>query len=96
MLHTLANEQVQCFVTNGKWDQLEDDLKPPDDLVNKDILLFRHNRAMHSSDYLVSLECGEDPAHRRLEALEQPSVNIVRVEVCHLDWTVFHVELLSQ
>ena len=46
---------------------------------------------MHALGHLIRLESRENPGHRRLEAREQPGIDVVRVEVRHLNRTVLEL-----
>ena len=96
MFHALSNEKVQALVSQSEWDELNNDLDPPDNRVDKDFLFLGHDRLIHASRHVVGLESRKYPPHRWLETLKEARVNVVGVEVGQFDWAVFHLELLSQ
>ena len=85
MFHALSDEQIESLVTQGEWNELEGNLDIPDDRVNEDLLLLLNDSFVHALGHLIRLKGRENPSHRGLEAREQPSVDVVRVEVCHLN-----------
>ena len=83
VLHALSDEHIESLVTQGEWHELEDNFHVPDDRINEDLLLLLNDCLMHALGHLIRLKSRENPSHRRLEAREQPSIDVVRVEVRH-------------
>ena len=67
----------------------------PDQIANIDLFFFAHNTLIHASRDIFWLDSGQNPAKSRGEALEKPSINVVRIEIGQFYWRILEHEFLS-
>ena len=96
VLHSFSNKKVQALITKGEWDKLKNNLDPPDDRIDKHLLLLGHDRLVHASHNMISFESRQYPSHGRLEAFKESCVDVVGVEVGQFNRAIFHLKFLSQ
>ena len=63
---------------------------------NEHFLLLSHNSSVHAICHILQLQSWNNKSERRVKSFEQSSVDVVRVEVGHLNWTLIDLQLLSE
>ena len=83
VLHALADQDRRHPRFNCEREETHEVSYPPDDRLNVDLFLFGHDRLVHAASDSLRLQCRQDPAKGRLEALEQACVDVVRANSGH-------------
>ena len=83
VLHAFAHELLRNPIAYPKRHHQGHSLKPPDHGLDVNLLSLCENSLVNLVDNVFLLQSWQDEAEFRIEAFEQPCVNVVWVDVCH-------------